>query len=435
MRLRIRIASLAVAASVGLAVAAVTVPSDAGTVAHPGGAAAGGGSVGAGPAGRNPADAGPAAAGRPGVAAGGVRTRDACRPANPPFVTCFAKVRVGDAPLADTPSGYGPADLRAAYQLPATGGSGQTVAIVIAYSHPRLEADLAVYRQIFGLPACTQASGCLRVVNQDGAASSMPKPDEGWALEQALDVDMVSAACPNCKLLVVQADSHNLDDLGAAVNTAARLGANVISNSYGTGVEFAGQKEYERYYNQPGHAVVVAAGDIGYSVSYPASSAHVTAVGGTTLRSAAGGTWTEEVWAGTGSGCSAYIPKPSWQTDPNCPMRTVNDVSAVADPGTGVAVYTTFGGTGWQVVGGTSAGTPLIAAAYALTGAASRAEAGSTPWLRHGNGAFRDVVAGSNVPGPGGVTCGGDYLCTGVEGYDAPTGWGSPIGLTGLTAP
>lgn len=369
-------------------------------------------------------------------AAGSAEVRDACRPASPPFVTCFAKVRVGATPqAADLPEGYGPADLRAAYQFPATGGADQVVAVILAYSNPNLEADLAVYRQMYGLPACTSASGCLRVVNQDGASSPLPEPDPGWALEMALDVDMVSAACPACRLLVVQANSNSLDDLGVAVQTAARLGADVISNSYGTGVEFAGQKDYEKYYNQPGHAVVVAAGDIGYSVSYPAASAYVTAVGGTSLRVGTGGAWTEEVWTGTGSGCSAYIAKPAWQDDPNCPTRTMNDVAAVADPGTGVAVYATYGGEGWLVVGGTSAGTPLIAAAYALTGTADLINDGSIPWRHNGAGAFRDVVTGSNVPGPGGVTCGGDYLCTGVVGYDAPTGWGTPVGLRGLTAP
>jgi subtilase family serine protease len=247
----------------------------------------------------------------------------------------------------------------------------------------------------------------------------------------ALDLDMVSAVCPACRILVVSATTNGMDDLGTAVATAARLGADVISNSYGTGVEFAGQADYERYFNQSGVAIVAAVGDLGYSVSYPAASQHVTAVGGTTLRPAAGGGWTETVWSGTGSGCSAYIPKPAWQNDPNCPMRTVNDVSAVADLDTGVAMYDTFSGGGWLVSGGTSVGTPIIAGMYALTGAANRVTGGSAPWRRQSG--FRDVIGGTNVPGPGGITCGGDYLCTGVTGYDAPTGWGSPLGLAGLT--
>ncbi|GIE95320.1 S53 family peptidase [Paractinoplanes rishiriensis] len=367
-----------------------------------------------------------------------LRTVDVCAPAAPPKATCFAKLVVSGGPAATlaAPAGLGPADLTSAYAIPA-GGSGQTVGIVVAFSSPTLEADLAVYRSTFGLPACTSAAGCLRIVNQDGAASPLPPADAGWALETALDVDMVSAACPACRILVVHANSNGLDDLGAAVSTAVRLGADVVSNSYGTGVEFAGQAAYESHYIHPGVPLVVAAGDIGYSVSFPAASPYVTAVGGTTLTRNASGAWTERVWSGTGSGCSAYMPKPSWQTDPNCPMRMVNDVGAVADPSTGVAIYDSFQNAGWLVVGGTSAATPIIAGMYALTGtAANRVNDGSTPWRRHtAAGAFRDVTSGTNVPGPNAATCGGDYLCTGVPGYDGPTGWGTPLGIGGLTAP
>ena len=358
--------------------------------------------------------------------------RDACPPAAPPMATCFAKILVGGpAGTRAAPAGLAPADLVSAYGVPA-GGAGRVVGIVDAFGDPHLEADLAVYRSTYGLPACTVAAGCLRVVNQDGAASPLPAPDTGWALETALDVDMASAVCPACGILVVQANSNGMDDLGTAVDTAVRLGADVVSNSYGTGVEFAGQEAYESHFVHPGHPIVVSSGDIGYSVSFPAASAHVTSVGGTTLtRSGAG--WTETVWPGTGSGCSAYMAKPSWQTDANCPMRMLNDVAAVADPVTGVAVYDTYQSNGWQVVGGTSASAPIIAAMYALTGAAALIDDGSVPWRRHAAGAFRDVTSGTNVPGPSSATCGGDYLCTGVAGYDGPTGWGTPTGLTGLT--
>jgi subtilase family serine protease len=364
---------------------------------------------------------------------------DVCPQVAPPQATCFAKIVTSGGPAAstlDAPAGLAPADLVSAYSIPA-GGSGQIVGVVGAFSNPNLEADLAVYRSTFGLPACTVASGCLQIVNQDGAATPLPAPDAGWGLEASLDVDMVSAACPSCKILMVDASSNGFDDLGAAVDTAVTMGADVVSNSYGTGVEFAGEEAYESHYIHPGHPIVVAAGDIGYSVSFPAASTHVTSVGGTTLAKSSTGTWTETVWKGTGSGCSAYITKPSWQTDANCPMRMLNDVSAVADPATGVAVYDTYSYTGWQVVGGTSASTPIIAAMYALTGsAADKVNDGSVPWSRHTTaGAFRDVTSGTNIPGPNAATCGGDYLCTGVSGYDGPTGWGSPIGITGLTAP
>jgi subtilase family serine protease len=365
---------------------------------------------------------------------GATTTVDACPAVAPPKATCFAKVVVSGGPTPGplaAPAGFAPADLVSAYGIP-SGGSGQVIGIVDAFGAPNLEADLAVYRSTFGLPACTVASGCLRIVNQAGAASPLPAPDGGWALETSLDVDMASAVCPACHLLVVQATTNDLNDLGAAVDTAVRLGADVVSNSYGTGVEFSGQTALESHYIHPGHPLVVAAGDIGYSVAFPAASPHVTAVGGTSLTRTGGG-WTESVWAGSGSGCSAYMPKPSWQTDAHCPMRMVNDVAAVADPATGVAVYDTYQYTGWQVIGGTSASAPIIAAMYALTGAADRINDGSVPWLKHSASAFRDVTSGSNVPGPNAATCGGDYLCTGVVGYDGPTGWGTPTGLAGLT--
>jgi subtilase family serine protease len=361
--------------------------------------------------------------------------RDACPAVAPPKATCFTKVVASGGPVGTlaAPAGLGPADLTSAYGIPA-GGSGQVVGIVAAYSNPNLEADLAVYRSTYGLPACTAASGCLRVVNQDGAASPLPAADPGWAMEMSLDVDMVSAVCPSCRILVVQATSNDLGHLGTAVDTAVRLGADVVSNSYGTGVEFAGQTEYESHYNHPGHPIVASAGDIGYSVSFPAASPYVTAVGGTRLVRSDAGVWSETVWSGTGSGCSAYMPKPAWQTDAHCPMRMINDIAAVADPATGVAVYNTYESVGWNIGGGTSASAPIIAAMYALTGtAADRVNDGSTPWRKHSASAFRDVNSGTNIPGPAAATCGGDYLCTGVAGYDGPTGWGTPTGLAGLT--
>jgi subtilase family serine protease len=361
---------------------------------------------------------------------------DACPPAEAPMASCFAKVvrpGPGAAPLADTPTGYGPADIRSAYGLPASGGSGTVVAIVDAFSDPNAESDLAVYRSTYGLPPCTSQSGCLRVVNQTGASAPLPEPDKGWATEIALDLDMVSATCPDCRILLVEATSPNMEDLGTAVDTAVRLGATVVSNSYGSLGEFAGEQTFEPHYNHPGHPIVVSAGDSGYMSSYPAASAYVTSVGGTSLRRSTSGGWTETVWAKTGSGCSAYIPKPVWQTDAHCPTRMMADIAAVADPATGVSVRDTYGSTGWVTAGGTSAGAPIIAAWYARTGVAAQLEYGSAPWRHHGTAGLRDVTSGTNVPGPTALTCGGDYLCQAAPGYDGPTGWGTPTGLTGLT--
>jgi len=351
----------------------------------------------------------------------------ACAPAVAPQAACQAEVLTAPADATqDVPAGYAPADLQSAYQLPSAGrGIGQTVAIVDAYDDPQAEADLAAYRAQYGLPPCTSANGCFGKVNQFGTADPLPLQDPGWGLEISLDLDMVSAACPNCHILLVEANSNDLNDLGASVNTAVRLGADVVSNSYAAN-EFSGEKRFEKFYDHDGVAITVSAGDFGYAAMFPAASSYVTAVGGTSLGAAGNERgWAETVWQGTGSGCSAYIGKPSWQHDPDCPMRMVADVSAVADPATGVAVYDTFGFSGWQVVGGTSVGSPLIAATYALNGHASTFGPASL-YRKASLSQFYDVTSGTNVPGQMASTCLGDYLCTGLPGYDGPTGLGTP---------
>ncbi len=352
--------------------------------------------------------------------------RAACGTAGPGEARCLAQYRTGSAhrAMTATPEGFGPKDLRAAYQLPANGGTG-TVAIVDAYGYPSAAEDLAGYRKQYGLPACTTASGCLRIVNQQGEPSPLPDPDPGWAVESALDLDMASAACPSCKLLLVQGDSADLDSLGIAVDTAVRLGASVVSNSYGTD-EFGGMDQYAHYYQHPGVPVLASSGDAGFTAaSFPAVLDSTIAVGGTTLKHADNARgWSESAWEGAGSGCSAWIAKPSWQHDENCSMRTVADVSAVADPETGVAVhdsYETGSDSGWLVVGGTSASSPFVAGVIALAGHPETV----TPQKLYGEPtAFFDAVGGSNG------YCGGDYLCTGLKGYDAPTGLGTPKGIT-----
>src|SRR6185369_14902861 len=180
--------------------------------------------------------------------------------------------------------------------------------------------------------------------------------------------------CPKCKILLVEANSASMSDLGAAVNTAAALGATVISNSYGGSEDSSATSTDAQYFNHPGIAITVSSGDNGYGVEYPASSAHVIAVGGTSLaKSSSTRGWAEGAWNGAGSGCSKYVAKPSAQKDTGCTKRTVADVSAVADPNTGVAVYDTYGGasagaTGWVVYGGTSAAAPIVAAVLAASG-------------------------------------------------------------------
>jgi subtilase family serine protease len=337
-------------------------------------------------------------------------------------------VAESDLTAAAAPSGYGPASLQAAYNLPSSsGGSGQTVAIVDAYDDPNAEADLAVYRSQYGLSACTTANGCFKKVNQTGG-TSYPRGDSGWAEEMSLDLDMVSAACPNCKILLVEASSATMTNLGTAVNTAVGLGAKYVSNSYG-GSESSSDSTYDSsYFNHPGVAITVSSGDNGYGAEYPAASKYVTAVGGTSLKtSSTTRGWTDTVWSGAGSGCSSYDAKPTWQTDSGCAKRTVADVSAVADPNTGVAVYDSYRqATGWMVFGGTSASAPLIAATYALAGAPSSGSYPASFPYAH-TSALYDVTSGSNG------SCSGSYLCTGTTGYDGPTGLGVPNGTAAFT--
>ncbi len=340
------------------------------------------------------------------------------------FARCHA-IRVDADPGGGSPSGYNPADLLSAYKLPSssTVGSGQTVAIVDAYDDPNAESDLGTYRSQFGLSACTTANGCFRKVNQTGG-THYPRGNKSWAQEISLDLDMVSAICPNCHILLVEATTNSFSNLAAAVDEAAALGANEISNSYG-GSEYSNEVTDQSHYNHPGIAITVSSGDSGYGVQFPAASRYVTAVGGTTLNKASNSRgWSETVWSGAGSGCSAYITKPTWQTDSGCSRRTVADVAADADPNTGVSVYDTYHETGWLVFGGTSVASPIIASVYALAGNAGSVTYGSSSYS-HTSSLF-DVTSGSNG------SCGGSYLCTGVVGYDGPTGNGTPDSTGGF---
>lgn len=323
------------------------------------------------------------------------------------------------------PRGLDPEDLAAAYAIPATGPGTPTIAIVVAYGYENLEADLAAYRDQFDLPACTIANGCLRIVDQRGG-SQLPAEsptDNDWSIETMLDLDMASAACPRCKLLVVQADGSGTGLLTAQA-TAVALGASVISNSWGR-AEVAGASlaAYEPSFDHPGVAIFAAAGDLGYDnggtgPSYPATSAHVIAVGGTKLeRSSDPRGYKESVWAKGGSGCSMSIAKPAYQVDSPCAFRASADVAAVADPATGVAIYHSRAGGGWRVVGGTSAAAPLVAGIFAAAGHGHRNPAS----LAVHPASFHDVTTGKNG------SC-ETKLCQAGAGWDGPTGFGTPNG-------
>jgi subtilase family serine protease len=343
-----------------------------------------------------------------------------CAAPLPGEASCHARVIVdanGQRAPNATPAGLGPAQLRDAYKITGTGSSSTIIAIVDAYGYPNAESDLAQYRSTFGLPPCTSANGCFRKVDQRGG-TNFPRTDIGWAQESALDLDMASAICPSCKLLLVEGDSNSFANLAAAVDEAARLGAHVISNSYGGG---EGGASVEPSYNHAGVAVTVSSGDAGFGVEFPASSPHVTAVGGTSLRVANNARgWSETAWSGAGSGCSTVFAKPPWQTDPGCANRTVADVSAVADPNTGVAVFapTTPKSSSFLVFGGTSVSAPLVGGVYAVNGGS--VTFGSDPYSH--TSALFDVTSGSNG------SCGGSYLCTAGVGFDGPTGLGTPNG-------
>lgn len=357
-----------------------------------------------------------------------------CPTAGPGVMRCFMWLRTDIKPDV-LPSGYGPSDLQDAYSLTSdssTGGTGQVVAIVDAFDDPHAEADLGVYRSTFGLSTCTTANGCFLKVNQNGKASPLPATDPtgGWEGEESLDVDMASAICPKCKIILIEANSPNSNFFYTAEDTAANLcGATIISNSWGTN-EYAQETTDDSHFDRPGIIITASAGDNGFGVNFPASSTHVTAVGGTSLHHV-GGVWTQSAWSGTGSGCSQFIPQPAWQTALGvsytsvCAKRMVNDVSAVADNNTPVALYDTFGKTcspgGWCTAGGTSVSAPIIAATYAIAGNGSTLTGASSAYAN--TASLTDVTSGTNGPCPGST-----FLCVAGPGYDGPTGLGTPIG-------
>lgn len=342
--------------------------------------------------------------------------------------TCFAKVLVnskGAIPNATSPLGtaLSPDQVRAAYGLNGTTGGGRTVAIVDAYGYTNLERDLTIYRNQYKLPACTTSNGCLRIIDQNGG-TNLPRVDVGWSQEQALDVDAVSATCPDCKILVVQAKSASFADLGAAVNTAAaQQGVVAISNSYGG--SDAADTTYGKYYNHPGQAVTASTGDNGYQGgSYPASSSYVTAVGGTSLKMSGTSRVSETVWSGAGSGCSTYNAAlaAAASYDTGCANRAMADVSAAADPNTGgLSVYAPTSRTNstWSQYGGTSESSPIIASVYALSGNTA-GYANAIPYSH--TSSLNDITSGSNG------TCPTTQWCNARSGWDGPTGLGTPNG-------
>lgn len=321
-------------------------------------------------------------------------------------------------------NGYGPPDLISAYKLPhgIKSGKGQTIGIVDAFDDPNAEADLGVYRQQFGLKACTTANKCFRKLNQLGKRKPLPRGDSGWAGEISLDLDMASAICPNCKIILIETDDNYFNNLGAGDDIAVTLGANVVSNSYGGSEGYTSDSDYDH----PGHIITASSGDGGYGAQQPCSLSTVVCVGGTTLAHSSGSRgWAEQSWRYAGSGCSALVPKPSWQTDSGCTMRSEADTSAVAS---GVAVYDTYQAPGWQVFAGTSISSPLIASVFALKKNAHSLNYAQQIWQAGGTSKYWDITTGpTNGSCPSQYT----YICTPEVGYDGITGWGTPHGTGG----
>ncbi len=326
------------------------------------------------------------------------------------------------------PSGLSPSDIQSAYQTPS--GAGQTVAIVDAYDDPNAEQDLATYRQQYSLPECSSGNGCFSKVDQRGG-SSYPKADASWAAEITLDLDAVSAACPSCHILLVESDDNSDPSMDAADDEAVALGAKYVSNSWSEN-EVSNETSMDSHWQKPGVLFAFATGDSGYSAGtqYPASSAYVLGVGGTSLSQGGGARgWTETAWNNAGSGCSAYEPQPTWQAKLNtaCPShKAISDVSAVGDPNTGLAIYDSYQQSGWLVYGGTSLATPLVTAIAALGGQSGTGDPAGYPYAHPT--ALTDITSGSN----------GDcatVMCDAGPGWDGPTGLGTPLGAGAFAPP
>jgi hypothetical protein len=364
----------------------------------------------------------------------------------PTFTQVFPSRRLGTPSARSADAGASPAQagtpawLQQAYDLTylsLNGGVGDTVAIVDVGDDPSAEADLSVFRSAYGLGSCTTENGCFKKVNQSGNTSPLPAQDSDWQPEESLDLDAVSALCPNCRLLLVEAASSSVTDLDHAVVAAESLGATQISNSWSSNWSTPIDGTYT--FGSSGPAVIAATGDTGYlgvgEDAYPAAFPGVTAAGGTTLAPATGGGsargFGESAWSlsdgwGASSGCDVSESRPAYQLDLGCTGRTYADLSADADPETGLMVYDSGNG-GWLQYGGTSLATPLIAAYEAITGVH-----GATPqWAYNDSALLNDPVAGSSGNCPSSIL----YICNAGPGYDGPTGIGSISGAVVAGAP
>jgi len=365
----------------------------------------------------------------------------------------FAKTDSADRKTTGTLPGFPgftPSEFQAWYGLTpysATYGTGKTVAIVIYGATTSLASDLAIYRSTYGLPACTVANGCFKILDENGG-TNLPV-NGGWEGEASLDTDMVSNICPLCKMIVLEAATATMSDMATANNTAASLKVSAISNSWG--ISETGMGSYASAFNHPGIPITAAAGNGEFSSiqEVPAAFSTVTSVGGTFPN--VNPPYREGAWFGT-VGCSTIVAKPAWQHDASCSTRTVADIGFQA------AYLGIVANGAWSEVSGTSAGAPAIASIYAMTGStvndASALYSSSAGLYNVGDG-----FDGSAVFNSGGtaISCSAPpdystgvvnffdyarrvmsanplslYLCTGTPGYNAPTGNGTPDGICGF---
>ncbi len=343
----------------------------------------------------------------------------ACPDARPGWEAC--DVLIQRTKIAPAVAGWGVPDIETAYNLPsATKGSGVIVAVVDAFDNPNVASDLAAYRSNYGLPAANFFK-----YNQTGKQGHYPKGDPGWGVEIDLDVQMVSAACPNCTIYLIEAKTNSSKNLYQAEKEAVALGATIVTNSWGGG----GGNPSRNAFTTPGVVYLASAGDGGYGMQDPADFQTVVSVGGTVL-SKSSSAYTERVWPDSGGGCSV-VNKPTWQNDPNCSKKTGNDVSAVAS---GVAIYDSYPSGGWGTVGGTSVSSPLLAGVFGLANNSAKQDGGKNFWTlskKKLGKSLHAITSGSVVNCPPSLV--GTYLCAAGTGefgqYSAPTGWGTPNGI------
>ncbi|MBV8530853.1 MAG: peptidase S8 [Candidatus Eremiobacteraeota bacterium] len=350
------------------------------------------------------------------------------QPACPQVVgkpTCLALIQ-SKSGISPTVAGWAPIDFQTRYNLPSsTNGKGQIVAIVDAYDNPNVASDLAAYRSNFGLGTANFTK-----YNQNGQTSGYPSGSTGWGVEIDLDVEMVSAVCPNCTIYLIEANGADSNDLDTAEVEAVKLGAHIISNSW---ICYDSNSCVDASdFDTSGVLYLAASGDAGYNNNgNPESLATVVSVGGTVM-SKSGSTYNEIVWNGAGGGCSdngtgTGVAKPAWQHDPSCTYRTDADIAAVAWQ---AAEYDTYGYSGWFTVGGTSVASPLNAGIFGLAGNASSLNAGEKFWKlrpRHRHHDLHAITSGNDG------SCGGSYLCMAGTGqyktYAGPIGWGTANGI------